>query len=152
AGESRSSAWSRRPARIRPALLLGGPVHLGCRLAEIALVDDVVPLEDRAGLVSGELHRHALGDAASDHVPDRRAPEVMGNPAGEPRVPAGAPPRAPEVLDGPAASMEDPGDDPARLSLDRVRPGPLGVQEGGQLDGKRKLPGLLVLSVPGLQP
>lgn len=43
-----------------------GRVHVESprRVAEIARAHDVVALEDRAGPVPGELHRHALGHAA----------------------------------------------------------------------------------------
>ena len=53
--------------------------------------DDVVALEHGARLVSGELHRDALGDAAPDHVPDGRSAQVVWNSSWAPGGDAGEP-------------------------------------------------------------
>ncbi|HSP96261.1 MAG TPA: hypothetical protein VL049_03300 [Candidatus Dormibacteraeota bacterium] len=47
------------------------------RALDVARTDDVVVGEDAARLVSGHLHRQALGDAGVDEVPHRGAPEVV---------------------------------------------------------------------------
>ena len=46
-------------------------------LTQIGLVDDVVAVEDRACLVSRQLHRGALGYASADQVSHGGASEVM---------------------------------------------------------------------------
>ena len=39
--------------------------------------DDVVPIEHRAGSMSGDFHRHPLGHTAVDQVPHRCAAEAV---------------------------------------------------------------------------
>src|SRR5262245_47585474 len=48
-------------------------------LVEVSARDDVVTVEDRSRAVTADLHRYALRDARPRHVPNRGAPEVMGN-------------------------------------------------------------------------
>ena len=49
----------------------GVDIEPPCRIAEIPGAHDVVPLEDRTGLVSRELHGHTLGNAGPHEVPNR---------------------------------------------------------------------------------
>ena len=60
--------------------------------SQVRLVDDVVAVEDRPGLVPGELHRGFLRHARAHKVPDGRASEVMRDLPRAARQPAGLPP------------------------------------------------------------
>ena len=76
-------------------------------LEQFLLVDDVVAVEDGAGLVAGQEHGDALGDAGADQVVGGGAPAIVeeaGRYAG--RLTGGAPRRAP-AADGDAVAVED---------------------------------------------
>ena len=75
-------------------------------LEQFLLVDDVVAVEDGAGLVAGQEHGDALGDAGADQVAGGGAAAVVeeaGRHAG--RLTGGAPRRAP-AADGDAVAVE----------------------------------------------
>ena len=76
-------------------------------LEEFLLVDDVVAVEDGAGLVAGQEHGDALGDTGADQVAGGGAAaivEEVGRYAS--RLTGGAPRRAP-AADGDAVAVED---------------------------------------------
>ena len=76
-------------------------------LEEFLFVDDVVAVEDGAGLVAGQEHGDALGDAGADQVAGGGAAAIVeeaGWHAG--RLAGGAPRRAP-AADGDAVAVED---------------------------------------------
>src|SRR5262245_37398552 len=45
-------------------------------ISEVAVANDVVPVEDAAGLVAAQFHRHAFRDTGTDHVANCRTAEV----------------------------------------------------------------------------
>jgi len=55
-------------------------------LPDVGLARDVVAVEHRARLVPGDLHRHHVGDAGADQVPDRAPSQIVGL---SPRQPCG---------------------------------------------------------------
>ena len=79
--------WKRLPASTphpndaRWFCLLSAFVQVGMcafdRIAEILLVDNVVPIKDAARLVPTDRHRHTLRDTGPNHVAHRRSPKVM---------------------------------------------------------------------------
>ena len=76
-------------------------------LEQFLFVDDVVAVEDGAGLVAGQEHGDALGDTGADQVAGGGAPTIVeeaGRHAGRPT--GGAPRRAP-APDGDAVAVED---------------------------------------------
>ena len=76
-------------------------------LEQFLFVDDVVAVEDGAGLVAGQEHGDALGDAGADQVAGGGAAAIVeeaGRYAG--RLTGGAPRRAP-AADGDAVAVED---------------------------------------------
>ena len=76
-------------------------------LEQFLLVDDVVAVEDGAGLVAGQEHGDALGDAGADQVAGGGAAAIVEE-AGRhaSRLTGGAPRRAP-AADGDAVAVED---------------------------------------------
>jgi hypothetical protein len=74
----------------------GVPLQAPGRITQIAVADDVVPIEHAAILVATQLHRHSLWDARSYHVSDRCSPEVMRDAARTSSLDSGA---APSVVD-----------------------------------------------------
>ena len=100
AGRVRASAGRLRVLRQILDELVAG-------VEEFLLVDDVVAVEDGAGLVAGQEHGDALGDAGADQVAGGGAPAIVeeaGRHAG--RLTGGAPRRAP-AADGDAVAVED---------------------------------------------
>ena len=114
-------------------------------LYEVPLVGDVVALEDRAGLMSGYLHAHSLGDPRAHHVAHGGAPQVMKQQAGYSSRSAGFVPGEPEVPHGLAFAVEDQG-----ITQDAASPGLSHCFQGfsGEVDGAS----LLALRVLGLEP
>src|SRR5947207_2472125 len=47
------------------------------RLAQIVIRGDVVPVEDRAGFVTADLHGDAFSDASTDHVTNTGSAQVV---------------------------------------------------------------------------
>ena len=96
----------RAPAgRLRLLRQIGDQLVPG--LEEFLFVDDVVAVEDGAGLVTGQEHGDALGDAGADQVAGGGAAAIVeeaGRYAG--RLAGGAPRRAP-AADGDAVAVED---------------------------------------------
>ena len=76
-------------------------------LEEFLFVDDVVAVEDGAGLVAGQEHGDPLGDAGADQVAGGGAAAVVEEAGRHPgRLAGGAPRRAP-AADGDAVAVED---------------------------------------------
>ena len=76
-------------------------------LEQFLFVDDVVAVEDGAGLVAGQEHGDPLGEAGADQVAGGGAAAIVeeaGRYAG--RLTGGAPRRAP-AADGDAVAVED---------------------------------------------
>ena len=102
AGRVGSPATRRRLGVLRQ---IGDELVAG--LEQFLLVDDVVAVEDGAGLVAGQEHGDALGDAGADQVAGGGAAAIVeeaGRYAG--RLTGGAPRRAP-AADGDAVAVED---------------------------------------------
>jgi len=57
-------------------------LELHRRSSEIATRNDVVAFENRAGLVSAQLHRDALWNASPNHVPNGGPAEIVGDASG----------------------------------------------------------------------
>ena len=98
----RSGATRRRLCVLRQ---IGDQLVAG--LEQFLLVDDVVAVEDGAGLVAGQEHGDALGDAGADQVAGGGAAAIVEE-AGRyaSRLTGGAPRRAP-AADGDAVAVED---------------------------------------------
>ena len=89
----------RRPPRGVACVLRQIGDQLVASLEEFLLIDDVVAVEDGAGLVAGQEHGDPLGDAGADQVAGGGAAAVVeeaGRHAG--RLAGGAPRRAPALL------------------------------------------------------
>ena len=102
AGRVGSPATRRRLGVLRQ---IGDELVAG--LEEFLFVDDVVAVEDGAGLVAGQEHGDALGDTGADQVAGGGAAAIVekaGRYAG--RLTGGAPRRAP-AADGDAVAVED---------------------------------------------
>jgi hypothetical protein len=89
---------------------------------EVTRGNDVIAVEDSAGLVSGDGHGHALGDARVNEVAYCRPAKVMSQPATHARLPASGGPRLPVVDTSPtlqpAGEMrKQVGDDPPPVNL-----------------------------------
>ena len=98
----RSGTTRRRPCVLRQILH-----ELVASVEQFLLVDDVVAVEDGAGLVAGQEHGDALGDAGADQVAGGGAAAIMkeaGRHAG--RLTGGAPGGAP-AADRDAVAVED---------------------------------------------
>src|SRR5688572_3302187 len=63
------------------------------RVVQVALVDDVVALEDAARRVSEQHHGDAFGDPGAYEIPRGGPTAVVQAPSGHPRDLAGPPPR-----------------------------------------------------------
>jgi len=50
----------------------------------VGLVRDVVPLEDAAGSVTGDLHDDGLGYSGAPQVSNRRPPKIVEQQSGDP--------------------------------------------------------------------
>ena len=101
-GAGRSGATRGRLGVLRQILH-----ELVAGLEQFLLVDDVVAVEDGAGLVAGQKHGDPLGDTGADQVAGGGAAAVVeeaGRHAG--RLTGGAPRRAP-AADGDAVAVED---------------------------------------------
>ena len=101
-GTGRVRAPAGRPRVLRQILH-----ELVAGLEQFLLVDDVVTVEDGAGLVPGKEHGDPLGDAGADQVAGRGASAIVKKArrhAG--RLTGGAPRRAP-AADGDAVAVED---------------------------------------------
>ena len=95
------------PGWCRRRLLRQIGDQLVAGVEQFLFVDDVVAVEDGAGLVAGQEHGNPLGDAGADQVAGSGAPAVVeeaGRHAG--RLAGGAPRRAP-APDGDAVAVED---------------------------------------------
>ena len=93
--------------RCRLCVLFQIGDELVAGLEQFLFVDDVVAVEDGAGLVAGQEHGDALGDTGADQVAGGGAAAIMeeaGRHAG--RLTGGAPRRAP-AADGDAVAVED---------------------------------------------
>ena len=98
----RSGATRRRLCVLRQILH-----ELVASVEQFLFVDDVVAVEDGAGLMAGQEHGDALGDAGADQVAGGGAAAIVeeaGRYAG--RLTGGAPRRAP-AADGDAVAVED---------------------------------------------
>jgi len=51
--------------------------HLRRGFFEIVGTDDVVAVENRAGLMAGDRHCHSFRDAGTNHVSQGRSPEIV---------------------------------------------------------------------------
>ena len=97
----------RAPTRRRLCVLRQIGDQLIPGLEQFLFVDDVVAVEDGAGLVAGQEHGDPLGDTGADQVAGGGAAAIMeeaGRHAG--RLTGGAPRRAP-AADGDAVAVED---------------------------------------------
>ena len=97
----------RAPAGCRLCVLRHIGDQLVAGLEQFLFVDDVVAVEDGAGLVAGQEHGNALGDAGADQVAGGGAAAIVeeaSRHAG--RLTGGAPRRAP-AADGDAVAVED---------------------------------------------
>src|SRR2546426_12536062 len=72
-----SRAWRTRVKHTMARRARKRARELAGRLLKVAGAHDVVAVEDGPGPVAGDGHRHPLGDARVDHVPDRGAPAVV---------------------------------------------------------------------------
>jgi hypothetical protein len=96
------------PSRAGLRVALRDAVELAGRGPEVALRDDRVAVEHGAGLVPGELHRDALGDAALHHVADGGAAAVVQHATREAGRLARLRPARAEVFDrAPVVPTED---------------------------------------------
>ena len=95
AGRVGAPAW-----RLRLCVLLQVGDQLVAGLEQFLFVDDVVAVEDGAGLVAGQKHGEALGDTGADQVAGGGAAAIVKE-AGRyaSRLTGGAPRRAPAVAD-----------------------------------------------------
>jgi hypothetical protein len=50
------------------------------RFLQIGFANDIVPLKDRAGFVSGDLYRNLFWNPSPDHIADGRTLESMKDP------------------------------------------------------------------------
>lgn len=119
-------------------------------LAQIAVADDVISLEDRARLVARELHRHALRDAAADEVADRGAPQVVGDSARAAGRDDGLPLVLLDRVNPLAVAMEHERHDPP-LALESVVLALLCLQHGAKLAGHGEDAALAVLRRAGIE-
>ena len=106
-GARGGSAGRVRAPAGRPRLLRQILDELVPGVEQFLFVDDVVAVEDGAGLVAGQEHGDALGDAGADQVAGGGAAAVVEE-AGRyaSRLTGGAPRRAP-AADGDAVAVED---------------------------------------------
>ena len=63
-------------------LLFAGATVFGCvqpprSVPQVAIADDVLPVEHAAPLAAAQFHGHSLRHAGSDHVSDGRASKVV---------------------------------------------------------------------------
>ena len=103
------AGWGRPPRGVALCVLRQILHELVAGLEQFLLVDDVVAVEDGAGLVAGQEHGDPLGDTGADQVAGGGAAAIMeeaGRHAG--RLTGGAPRRAP-AADGDAVAVEDQG-------------------------------------------
>ena len=102
------AGWVGPPAtRRRRCVLRQRGDQLVAGLEQFLFVDDVVAVEDGAGLVAGQEHGDPLGEAGADQVAGGGAAAIVeeaGRYAG--RLTGGAPRRAP-AADGDAVAVED---------------------------------------------
>ena len=97
----------RAPAGRRLCVLLQVGDQLVPGLEQFLFVDDVVAVEDGAGLVAGQEHGDALGDTGADEVAGGGAAAIVeeaGRYAG--RL-TGSAPRGTPAADGDAVAVED---------------------------------------------
>ena len=93
--------------RCRLCVLFQIGDELVAGLEQFLFVDDVVAVEDGAGLVAGQEHGDALGDTGADQVAGGGAAAIMKEAGRHPgRLAGGAPRRAP-AADGDAVAVED---------------------------------------------
>ena len=76
-------------------------------LEEFLFVDDVVAVEDGAGLVAGQEHGDALGHAGADQVAGGGAAAIVEEAGRHPGRLAGRAPRRAPAADGDAVAVED---------------------------------------------
>ena len=74
------------------------------RVSQVAITHDIIAVEDAAGFVATELHRHTLWNARANHVPDGGSSEVVRDTG---RAPGGPPCPAPGMVKADAA-IRDP--------------------------------------------
>ena len=106
-GTAVRAGWGPPATRCRLCVLRQIGDQLVAGLEQFLLVDDVVAVEDGAGLVAGQEHGDALGDAGADQVAGGGAAAIMeeaGRHAG--RLTGRAPGRAP-AADRDAVAVED---------------------------------------------
>ncbi len=118
-------------------------------LGEVSFADDVVPLENRSGLVPGHLHGDALGDAGTHQVAHGGSPQVVGNPTRTTRLRARRSERLEERRDPlPLHFPIRPVEHPRADHVVRFQPVVLGLlrlQELLQGVGKGERPPLVIL-------
>ena len=102
------AGWVGPPApRRRLCVLRQIGDQLVAGLEQFLFVDDVVAVEDGAGLVAGQEHGDALGDTGADQVAGGGAAAIVEEAGRHPgRLAGGAPRRAP-AADGDAVAVED---------------------------------------------
>ena len=95
-----SSRHQRFPVcrRVRCGWRAAASIPLG-RRAQIAIAHDVVSLKHGWRLVASQPHRHALGDTGTNEIANRRAAQIVRNPAGHARGHACDLPRLVEFQD-----------------------------------------------------
>lgn len=118
---------------------------------QVPLAQDVVTVKDAPGLVPADLHGYALRDPGPDHVADRRAPEVMEQPAREPCRLARGFPSPPKVSDRLPVPVEDPRDRAALLLCQGAGLVPQSAQGGPQTVGQDDGAPLAVLGSAGIK-
>ena len=60
-------------------------------LLRVGLVGDVVPLENAAGPVAGDLHDHGLGNAGAPEIPHGSPPKIVEQQLWSAKIPDRAP-------------------------------------------------------------
>ena len=106
-GAVRGLAGCARPTRRRLCVLRQVGDQLVASLEQFLLIDDVVAVEDGAGLVAGQEHGDALGDAGADEVAGGGAAAIVEEAGRYASRLTGGAPRGTPAADGDAVAVED---------------------------------------------
>src|SRR6516225_8665924 len=113
---------------------------------QVRRADNVVPIEDRPGLVPTETHGHRLAHACADQPPNRTSSQVVEDPAWQPCASQRRLPGPAEALDrATVLPGEDERDDARRGSLKLAASGPPNPEKLAQRFGEGEEPALAVL-------